>query len=492
MTNSCETTTSLSPDRPRVGSLALDLNQEILTYNDIARAFDNEANSMGIGSSVEDPLARSIVLFGDIFTTQLVQSINDFIARNRAYIDASSLTTIKGKFGAAAKGIMSSHEALSFLDVNAFPVQNFTAFANANLVLVFDQLESFYGPSFAERFIKGDSNALSFTYPQGGEHFSGENFVNTFSNRAGSEVGSFPDPNSQTRILKMRENVFKVFDAVFEKERKTIESFRLSHAGNDTYPVDVLRTALTEKEKLLQELSPERMEGFKKSFDAYLAYSISLYEQKTENVGEFLAKRFAGVGESFEEYYQQSRKNLQSVYQTIGTSYKKVKATSERASAEAANNGALRYNDAERKARIAQMRSVMQRYSPNTPSLSPITENETFGMTTWNNGKGDDRVRFDGLDDRKQWEGLSLEARVYLMRTQQLFGKRLVLQRGFDKTNGESLHASGIAMDITWENFNRADMFVFADMAKKNGFRGFGISNKYIHIDLGPAREWNV
>jgi uncharacterized protein YcbK (DUF882 family) len=57
----------------------------------------------------------------------------------------------------------------------------------------------------------------------------------------------------------------------------------------------------------------------------------------------------------------------------------------------------------------------------------------------------------------------------------------------------QSQHLSGLAADLTWPGFSgrseKVDQFV--SLARKEGFRGIGYYNSFIHVDIGPDRSWD-
>jgi LAS superfamily LD-carboxypeptidase LdcB len=112
---------------------------------------------------------------------------------------------------------------------------------------------------------------------------------------------------------------------------------------------------------------------------------------------------------------------------------------------------------------------------------------------------------------------MSVEAKVGLMRIQQKFGKQLTVISAYRSTEkqarlfaaavqkygsekaarkkvappGSSKHEGGTALDISWSGYpsNRNEFIQFATEA---GFKGIGLytSDGFVHIDLGPERQW--
>jgi hypothetical protein len=149
----------------------------------------------------------------------------------------------------------------------------------------------------------------------------------------------------------------------------------------------------------------------------------------------------------------------------------------------------------------------------------PPSSGEIDGVTPWNDGNGDSRIKFGGGpigDGPESWYRMSVEAKVGLMRLQQKFGKQLTVTSAYRSTEkqarlfaeavqkygseaaarkkvappGSSKHEGGTALDISWAGFPSGKS-EFIQFAREAGFKGFGISySNFIHIDLGPERQW--
>jgi uncharacterized protein YcbK (DUF882 family) len=63
------------------------------------------------------------------------------------------------------------------------------------------------------------------------------------------------------------------------------------------------------------------------------------------------------------------------------------------------------------------------------------------------------------------------------------------------KASKNSLHMQGMALDISWNGFNDETREEWIRLARFHGFRGIGrygpSSGNFVHIDVGPVREWS-
>lgn len=53
-----------------------------------------------------------------------------------------------------------------------------------------------------------------------------------------------------------------------------------------------------------------------------------------------------------------------------------------------------------------------------------------------------------------------------------------------------SQHLMGTAFDISTYNMGEVERLELLDAAKEAGFTGFGFYNSFLHVDIGPSREW--
>jgi len=97
------------------------------------------------------------------------------------------------------------------------------------------------------------------------------------------------------------------------------------------------------------------------------------------------------------------------------------------------------------------------------------------------------------------WTRIDVKARVLLMRVQARFGRRLQVNSGYRSPAynarvggaGNSQHMSGMALDIFWNGINTQNREDFIRIAREEGFRGIGrYGTRFVHIDLGPVRNW--
>jgi hypothetical protein len=105
------------------------------------------------------------------------------------------------------------------------------------------------------------------------------------------------------------------------------------------------------------------------------------------------------------------------------------------------------------------------------------------------------------------WTKLDMNVKVYLVRLQKaaqkagLISGPIYINSGWRsvqynaKVGGakSSQHLNGLAVDIVWDGFvaksDKTNQFVA--LAKKEGFRGIGLYNSFVHLDIGPERQWD-
>jgi hypothetical protein len=105
------------------------------------------------------------------------------------------------------------------------------------------------------------------------------------------------------------------------------------------------------------------------------------------------------------------------------------------------------------------------------------------------------------------WTKLDMNVKVFLVRLQQAAQKAGIISGPIYVNSGwrsvqynakvggskSSQHLNGLAVDIVWDGFvaksDKTNQFVA--LAKKEGFRGIGLYNTFVHLDIGPERQWD-
>jgi hypothetical protein len=105
------------------------------------------------------------------------------------------------------------------------------------------------------------------------------------------------------------------------------------------------------------------------------------------------------------------------------------------------------------------------------------------------------------------WTKLDMNVKVYLVRLQKaaqkagLISGPIYINSGWRsvqynaKVGGakSSQHLNGLAVDIVWDGFvaksDKTNQFVA--LARKEGFRGIGLYNSFVHLDIGPVKQWD-
>lgn len=90
---------------------------------------------------------------------------------------------------------------------------------------------------------------------------------------------------------------------------------------------------------------------------------------------------------------------------------------------------------------------------------------------------------------------LELTAKLNALRA--LWGKPLIITSGVrcaywnEKVGGvpTSYHLTGHAADIKIDSFVSGESL--KALARKVGFGGIGLAEKFLHVDIGPVREWS-
>ena len=326
-------------------------------------------------------------------------------------------------------------------------------------------------------------------------------------------VSSFENMSAKAMLERLQNHVMSVVDSIMQNKLKILENFSISKLLNDKgFSSDSVSKRIyskiqREKENVISLFSKENVEQIKEKIKGLLSYALGIFERRDIEEIEFLVYRFCNLMQRLEEDSDNALYKLKNYSDTIEYARTTISASSNAASARAIQAGAIRFEpQVYERAQSEQTNYLLQSSAQRNSNYSaPISSGDVDGITPWNDGNGDERIKFTQnwprVLGRAGWEKVSIDARVKLMRVQKRFGKRLNINSGWRSpsynasVNGKpgSRHLRGEALDISWSGFrkNSQEYSMFIQFAREEGFSGFGISyDTFIHIDIGPARSW--
>jgi len=360
---------------------------------------------------------------------------------------------------------------------------------------VLDELDAFYTESFTKSKI-GSFCALA---PAAFAAIDG--FFDALDNLS-SFINKIQNLSLSNLVGALKQQITNLFDQIIKTAKGIVENFKIENivGGVEAFVNEnVLIRARELKDAALSFFSEENINSIKKRISALITYVVNLFKNPTIDEIQFIIYRFCGLANQIENGISQIQKPLTDYASNYSSVYSTLSAASNQNTARAVKAGAIRYDTPTRKGNINNSRADYT--AAGNPA--PIAVGEIDGVTSWNNGSGDSRITFgNGLQPGKMgeegWTRVDTTARVLLMRVQSKFGRRLTVTSGYRSpaynasVDGatKSYHMSGKAIDVTWAGFNAATREDFIRLARQEGFGGIGRYNSFVHVDVGPEREW--
>jgi hypothetical protein len=305
-------------------------------------------------------------------------------------------------------------------------------------------------------------------------------------------------------VNNLRKQIIQVVDKAIENVKNIVQNFNISNMVSQvqTFVNDnVVTRALEIKDQVMSFFSEENIRALRDRINSLIGYAINLFNNPTLEEVQFLIYRFCSFIQQVESSLLQVKAPLDDYSSNFEVAYKKVSASSNINTVRAVQSGALRFDTQTRGTRISEIQTATS--APRTTNPRPISQTDVDGVTPWNNGRGDSRIRFGGgiqpgRMGEEGWTRVSPQARSYIMRVQAKFGRQLQVNSGYrspeynSRIGGatRSKHMDGTALDVTWSGFDEQTKRQFIEMAQEEGFLGIGVYSSFIHVDLGPRRRW--
>lgn len=295
---------------------------------------------------------------------------------------------------------------------------------------------------------------------------------------------------------------------IFTEQMERLKRFKL----------DVLSSAKTIRPRIANHFTKlkddvesffteENMDSIKGTITAQIQYVLDFFKDPDIEEIQYIIYRFCSLLTTLKNLFNMKIEPLKKAVQAFDETNLALQTASNKATAGALRAGAIRFEpqqyDTVKTEQYNYVKSRSHEKSGNyNPQLIEITPMDDEGVTPWNNGKGDSRIGFNGQWVSKLgvegWHGVKPQVRRMIMQVQAAFGKRLIINSGYRprwyndtiaNSAKNSLHISGIALDVRWEGFNQSTAHgEFKNICKQVGFTGFskrGKYNSFIHIDLG-------
>ena len=373
---------------------------------------------------------------------------------------------------------------------------------------VLKQLNSFYGESFTKSKISSFCELVPSIFTFNSTFFTDVSSITARINDAVDFIrnSTFEDlvvkATMTLLISQLKDQSLEVFEQSLEKARNIVDNFK---AGNVLGTVEtfvnpnIIRRIYELKSAAERFFNPQNIELLKKNIQGLIDYAVNLFKDPSLDTIQFLVYRFCSLASEIEAGISSVYKPLTDFSSRYNSSFKTIQATSNENTGRALRAGAIRYAPEIKRNEINTSRDRVTAEG-NTP---PIQTEEVDTVTQYNNAKGDSRIGFQGgwvsAVGEEGWTRVSIDVKILLMRLQERFGKRLIVNSAYrppwynKKVDGakSSKHMQGIALDITWGGISISEREEFIRLAREIGFKGIGrYGTRFVHIDVGPERSW--
>lgn len=480
------------------------LNLGVFDSSNISDLFRQFEAGVVVPIGNDDPITRLIAEYGEETFYSSVSSTNLYFSREdvKSLINANDYPFLNDRLNTEI--VLTPIEIAEFTrEFGYTPIGLINATFVVSLKLV-EEFEAFYVKNFTENTAGSFCALLPNIFGAVGVFFSvldtAKDLINKFKN--------FSLNFSLKKLLdQLKANITKVIDKVINKVKSIIENFSMADVlGNIVSSINekILKQFQKIKETAMAFFDPANLESFKNKIKALIDYATNIFKDPKIEEIQYILFRFCSFISSVENGINDLKRPLDTFANSYRETISILQANSAGNTVRAVRAGATRFDPPMQSGMVEESRQMFA----DAGNIPPMNEEDYKSITQWNEGKGDSRIRFEGrwvgVLGREGWEKVDANVRAMLMKVQQDFGRQLTVNSGYRSpeynanTKGaskNSLHMSGLAVDITWPGINQTTRNEFIRIARARGFRGVGQygpgRGNFVHIDVGRQRTWS-
>lgn len=365
------------------------------------------------------------------------------------------------------------------------------------------ELDAYYTKNFTRSTMKSFCDVLPKIFGAIGAFFTALDKIGDLINSLKNFALNF----SLAGLLKqLKSKILNVIDKIVEKVKNMLNNFSIKNVLNQVS--SFVSESIAAAFQKIQETAKSffdglNIENLKKQLEALIDYATNIFKDPKIEEIQYLLLRFCSFIASIENGIGAIITPVSNFVNSYSSARSTLVASGNANTARAVRAGAIRYDTPRREQGINTVTQTQEEYG-NAP---PLTAQDFEGITPWNDGNGDSRIKFIGrwpsVLGRDGWERVDQRVRAQLMQVQRDFGKQLNINSGWRSAaynSGlrgaarNSFHLQGLALDISWSGYNSLERERFIRIAKYYGFKGIGrygpANGNFVHIDVGPARQW--
>ncbi len=501
--------------------------------------FADEFVTSTVASTTGNALSDAVNTYGsDAFYTA-VDTVSDFIINNpntSEYISSAvnfeDYEVLFNKIEMASP--ITPFEMAEFIDEYNYTPETIVDEINDNPNDLIDNWASFFNGSFANSVLGGFCAKAPFIFAAIGGFFNligsiegaikdAITFLNKIKNIEDPIKAIFEKIKVKALIEGIKEKLVGMIEKTIKKVTNIVQNFSLENVmGQVETFIDntIVRNFMKLKDSVSRTFSEENIKNLLDKIKQTVDYGVSLFENPSLEEIQFLIARFCGMAALIEQILEDRKLPLQQFVSKYQNVYATVKARSNINTSKAINAGRPVLSPEKRQ-------ELINTYKPKwelgknlrQPTIAEYEAIPSFqSLVDDANGKvyvsksASQWVEFMGEEG---WEGIDINVRLILMRTQERFGEKLYINSGKRSVQYQDLlrsqskaagnspgqkgdygvaytsqHLDGFAIDTHWRSYPR-NLQDFVDIAEEEGFTGIGLYNDFIHIDVGPRRVWD-
>lgn len=424
------------------------------------------------------------------------------------------------------KGAITPLEFAAFIkDQNYTPATAITS-SNAQGSRFLGELEDYYNGDFATSVMGGFCSLFGSIFAAVDAFFDmiGQidglvqdvlGFITKIKNVKNELLAAFEAIKVKALIEAIKEKIGQMVEGAIKKVCQSIANFNVE-AITGPLPVatpaqiKVAEQAEEKKTDLQQICGEENAKRIKEKIQALINYAVGLFANPSVEEILALIARICAMAAGIEGLFQKLKDPLSDFANRYDEVFNSLSNASNRVTGEAIRAGAIRPVETIRQRLINTAKELWE----DAGNIKEPTLEELKNLPSWEQIKENhDKLRIQGgwvtkmEPPHEGWTKMNLVVKVMIMRLQEAAKKEgiidghLILNSGFrsqqynTKVGGakQSQHLQGNACDLTWPGFSpRSEKLLkFVQLARKEGFRGIGYYNSFIHLDIGPERSWD-
>jgi hypothetical protein len=370
-------------------------------------------------------------------------------------------------------------------------------------------------------------------------------FIEKIKNIEDAIKAAFEKIKVKALIEAIKKKIVEMIEQAIIKVCMAISNFSVeSITGPITSAVEsrIVVKVEEEKTKIGEFCNVENIRRLVAKIKRLIDYAVGLFANPSFEEIQFLIARLCALAAGLEGLFKGLKAPLNDFGNRYDEVFNTIRNASNRVTGEAIRSGAIRMSEESKRQKINNAKELWEKAgNVRTPTIKEYRDIPSYkdiekassstGVTVTpipdvpistaiitdipapNTVNSAPLLKFSGCwvsemnPPSEGWTKLDMSVKVLLVRLQQAAQKEgiisgpIYINSGWrsvqynDKIGGAkaSQHLNGLAVDIVWDGFAaRSDKTnQFVALAKKQGFRGIGLYNSFVHLDIGPAREWD-